>query len=614
MKFSDLKMTKIKNNIKLKGEKLQVFKISRTDNKRIKRADMIKFSEKVLEDIKKKYGNGFISVSIKYPKHYYTMGMTNINDGYIKFFSMDDYNNFDEDPLAYSEFTINFMPVKTKSKKGGKDEHNDCLFNCIKKIIQTGKDKIKPDELKEYLNIDRDEPVDVSEMAKVEKYLNDKLKIKLGNEYSIKVSGDYSYNSKLKTNKVIDVILSDGHYKINHETTKEMTCFSHDERKLMVYDKEENIMFDGNDIIEYNESEYKKSLDKPRSAKYIFVSKNWIIKNIYKKHEHDITIDEAFEKFHELATELKNLDSKFNLFKSDVKHCALNFFYDKVKSIHPESITQDEVKYIEESSFGALTYWEPFKGDCYSIDINSCYPYVMQRNNHYFPIKQGGFKTITEYNNEYGLYRCNITNPKNKTIKLFSFNRSNYYTHIDINQALDYGLSIELIQDGQPNFLYYSKDKLMNGAFLFKNYMDELYRLKPKSKMAKSLLNYLWGALTQKNMVKFINNSVDELNLEDCEMAELNFTGYSFHINIVNYGDDYYKTNYARIKPFILSYGRNHCYKSFKEYEDEIIRVHTDGIYCKTHKDIHSENIGGVKVEKMTNVNITGLNKGLGQK
>ena len=168
MKFSDLKMTKIKNNIKLKGEQLQVFKISRTDKKLIKRADMIKLSEKVLEDIKTKYGNGFISVSIKYPKHYYTMGMTNINDGYIKFFSMDDYNNFDEDPLAYSEFTINFMPVKTKSKKGGKDEHNDCLFNCIQKIIQTGKDKIKPDELKEYLNLDRDEPVDISEMAKVE--------------------------------------------------------------------------------------------------------------------------------------------------------------------------------------------------------------------------------------------------------------------------------------------------------------------------------------------------------------------------------------------------------------------------------------------------------------
>ena len=109
MKIEDLKMTKLKNNIKLKGEKLQVYKIKRQDNKLIKRGDMIKFSEKVLSDLRKKICNGFISLSIKYPKHDHTTGMTNINDGYIKFFSMDDNNNFDEDPLKYSEFTINFM-------------------------------------------------------------------------------------------------------------------------------------------------------------------------------------------------------------------------------------------------------------------------------------------------------------------------------------------------------------------------------------------------------------------------------------------------------------------------------------------------------------------------
>ena len=42
--------------------------------------------------------------------------------------------------------------------------------------------------------------------------------------------------------------------------------------------------------------------------------------------------------------------------------------------------------------------------------------------------------------------------------------------------AIDYGLSIELIQDNKPNFLHYSKDKLMNGAFLFTNYVEELYK------------------------------------------------------------------------------------------------------------------------------------------
>jgi hypothetical protein len=316
--------------------------------------------------------------------------------------------------------------------------------------------------------------------------------------------------------------------------------------------------------------------------------------------------------FHKLATELKTLDSKFNLFKSDVKHCALNFFYDKVKSIHPEDITQDETKFIEESSGGAITYWEPFKGECYSVDINSCYPYVMKQNNHYFPIKQGEFKTIKQYKKEFGIYRCKILNPTNKIIKLFAFNRNNYYTHIDIEQALEYGLTYELIQDGQPNFLYYSKDKLMNGAFLFKNYMDELYSLKSKSKMAKSLLNILWGALSEKNTKKFINNCHDELDLEDCEMTDLHFTGNQIHLKIINYGDDYYKTNYARIKPFVLSYGRNQCYKQFKGHEKDIVRIHTDGAHCL--KNMTGNNcIGGIKTKKLTNVNITGLNKGLGE-
>jgi hypothetical protein len=613
MKLSDLKMTKIKNNIKLKGESLQAFRIRRNNDKLIKRADMKKFCEKVQKDLQQKYGDGFISVSIKYPSHYYTSGITSIKDGHIKYFSMDDYNNFDVDPEEYESFIINFIPKKQKSTKGGKDEHNDCLFNCIKKIIQTGKDKINPEELKEYLEIDRDELIDVSDMKRVEEYVNEKLMTKEGNEYAIKISGDYYYDSKLKTNKIIDVILSNGHYKVNHKVISKMSCYSHEERQLIVYDKQDNEMYDGEDFIEYDEDLLNESFHLPRSSKYIFVSKSWIIKCIMKDHK-DIPIEDAWNKYYGEARGLRKLDSKFNLFKSNVQHCALNFFYDKVESIHPETITQDEIKFIEESSYGALTYWEEFKGECKSIDINSCYPYVMHRNNHYFPIKQGELKTISEFENEYGLYRCKITNPKNKKLKLFQINKSNYYTHIDISMALDYGLSVELIQDDKPNFLYYSKDKLMNGAFLFKNYVEELYKLKSESQMAKLLLNILWGALCEKNTKEFYNNCHKELDLIDCDITDLHFTGTKFRVEIVNFGDNYYKTNYARIKPFVLSYGRNHCYKTFKEYDKDIIRVHTDGIYCQRSPEKFSLKIGGVKIDRMKNVNLTGLNKGLGNK
>ena len=47
MKLSDLIMTKIKNNIKLKGESLQAFRIRRNNDKLIKRVDMKKFCDKV---------------------------------------------------------------------------------------------------------------------------------------------------------------------------------------------------------------------------------------------------------------------------------------------------------------------------------------------------------------------------------------------------------------------------------------------------------------------------------------------------------------------------------------------------------------------------------------
>jgi hypothetical protein len=73
-------------------------------------------------------------------------------------------------------------------------------------------------------------------MNKVEQYLNNKLMTKEGNEYAIKISGDYSYESKLKTNKIIDLILSDGHYKLNNKTINKMSCFSHNERNLMVFE------------------------------------------------------------------------------------------------------------------------------------------------------------------------------------------------------------------------------------------------------------------------------------------------------------------------------------------------------------------------------------------
>ena len=150
---------------------------------------------------------------------------------------------------------------------------------------------------------------------------------------------------------------------------------------------------------------------------------------------------------------------------------------------------------------------------------------------------------------------------------------------------------------------------------MFKNYINELFDLKTKKiEGAKLLLNILWGALCQKNSYKHIKRCDEPFELNDCELVGLAYDGRNIITESIPYHEAFYETNYARIKPFVLSYGRNHCYKTFKEHEDEIVRVHTDGIYSKRKLDNHSETFGAVKEEKMINVNITGLNKGLGEK
>ena len=93
----------------------------------------------------------------------------------------------------------------------------------------------------------------------------------------------------------------------------------------------------------------------------------------------------------------------------------------------------------------------------------------MQKSIHHFPIKEGTWKIIHQIESqpEYGIYRCHISNPGVEKKKFFVFNEENYYTHLDITVAREYGLTVVLIQDEKPNLLHYPKDCLMSGSYLF---------------------------------------------------------------------------------------------------------------------------------------------------
>ena len=97
----------------------------------------------------------------------------------------------------------------------------------------------------------------------------------------------------------------------------------------------------------------------------------------------------------------------------------------------------------------------------------------------------------------YGIYRCNVLKSRDESInRLFRFSYKSKYTHIDLCTAVSLGLTIELIQDDKPNFLYYARDKCFAGSELFTEFVDVLFALKESGiKRAKFILNILWGAL-----------------------------------------------------------------------------------------------------------------------
>lgn len=610
--------TKIQNKTYLNGQHMKIYEFQRNHKKRITREEMINISEKMKEDFQNKYGHGIMSISIKYPNRWYSSNVNYLQEQ-IHYFTMDDYDIFDDDPQKYFKFRVNFIPI-VPLDEGGLDPHNDCLVNCIRKFIINPYQKgmIKAEDIKEYLNLGRDDMISIDMISKVEQFINNLLRDK----YAIMVSGDAEYISNIKSNKIIKIILSKKHYSLD-KTINKVKGKAYNEKKILMYEynkmNDNYDTFNGEEVFIITKDEYKEYNDNPITSPYLLVGKAYINK------VEDLPIEEAYKSYIKMANIMKEkTDGRINFYKTGtIKRTALNYFYDMVKTVQPDPISNNEAKWIEDTTFGALTYWEQYKGNVYMYDKNSHYPSILKKNFHYFPIKEGEYLTMNEKDfnemysddfKDYSIYRCIIEKSKDKSTKFFRFNQKNKYTHLDLQCAKEYGLNIKLIVDGKPNCLYYSKDKLMNGAYLFKKYVDELYELKiQKIDGAKDLLNILWGALCEMNYNNRNIDYDDEINYTEVDIRKITTSEDNIQIKCLFYKASYFKTNFGRMKPFIISYGRKCLFRTFIKYEPLIVRLHTDGIYLKEKltefDNLDTNKIGYMKYEGMKEVNIKGLNK-----
>ena len=100
------------------------------------------------------------------------------------------------------------------------------------------------------------------------------------------------------------------------------------------------------------------------------------------------------------------------------------------------------------------------------------------------------------------------------------------------------------------------------------------------------------------------------MHINGSEITNINFDG-RMKIKCSYFDKPQFKTNWARIKPFVIAYGRELLYYKFRKYEDDIVYVHTDGVLLKDgpHEIFLSDKLGGLKHEGTFDVNIVGFNK-----
>jgi hypothetical protein len=153
----------------------------------------------------------------------------------------------------------------------------------------------------------------------------------------------------------------------------------------------------------------------------------------------------------------------------------------------------------------------------------------------------------------------------------------------------------------------------MSGSYLFKKYVDTLYDLKLKKvKGAKLLLNILWGCLCEKKIYKQSTDFNEKVDLSGRDITRLQTDNAGIKTHYTKHDESQFRTNYGRIKPFVLAYARSQMFFSFRKYEPLLVRCHTDSLWLtEVPLDMFppSDKLGCLKFEYSSHVEIKSLNK-----
>jgi hypothetical protein len=394
----------------------------------------------------------------------------------------------------------------------------------------------------------------VSKKSIISKFYKTELKLK----YYTKMGDDY-YLTYDGTNLVADYVLKDADLK----TDKNTFVFKEFKKKELTQDQQET-------LLEINDESDSEDLYAETIGKYMVASYDNYISQIANMKENGIDI---------------------SAHGFSIKNTALALFAKFVKPYDFAEIDEQESAILAKVKNYGILYAKAGTVVGRELDLNSFYPSCYVDPRFIIPIGKPIYKKLEKLEDviSVGLYHVKITGTDPR---LFLENpKHNWYCYTDVKQAKVRGWKIELICDGNPNFLFYDAAARETGFNLFRGYVAKLFPLKKKNPLAKSLLQMLWGILCEKEK-KYHRDEISFDSLEQLNNTMCIGDGFVERTKI-------YKLPHARIGVFLTSFARNRLCDEIADVVETVWRSHTDSILTTSSKEFKiSAELGQWKLER----------------
>ena len=481
-----------------------------------------------------------------------------------------------------------------------------CFYNSISYIFgglePSPQFWVSPIGCKNFLKIGRFDKIERHHIPILEKHL----------KIAIDVIGDYNYKSAEKYTKRITLTNYDGHYSAVSKKSK-ISKFYKTELTLKYYTNmgdDYYLTYDGTELI----ADYVLKDEDLKTDKNTFVYKQFQKRELTQNQQETLFLqsykinDEAdsedlyaetignymvasYDNYISQIEDLKENGIDISAHGFSIKNTALMLFSKFVKPYEFAEIDEQESAILAKVKNHGILYAKAGTVVGRELDINSFYPSCYIDPKFIVPIGKPIYKKLEKLDDviSVGLYHVKITGTDPR---LFLENpKHNWYCYTDVKQAKVRGWNIELICDGNPNFLFYDSAARETGFNLLRGYVAKLFPLKKKNPLAKSLLQMLWGVLCEKE--KLYHR--DEISFDSLE--QLNNTmcieeGFVERTKI-------YKLPHARIGVFLTSFARGKLADQIFDIVETVWRIHTDSALVSADKVFNiSAELGAWKLER----------------